>query len=100
VTIAHPSLTSAQAAKRYHCVGISYPSFQENEYLQKRFLSSIPPPPLPPPFHIYIFIYVNVENNLWEKYGFCRFLLYLVAVGIDSKPTQQYRGPWKYGDLF
>jgi hypothetical protein len=49
--------------------------------------------------YIYLFIYVNVENNLWAKYGFCRFLLHLVVVGVDSKPTQQYRGPSKYGDL-
>lgn len=33
-------------------------------------------------------------------YGFCRSLLHLVAVGVDSKLTQQFRGPWKYGDLF
>lgn len=44
--------------------------------------------------------YIYVENNFLLKHGFCRFLLHLVAVGVDLKPTQQYREPWKYGDLF
>lgn len=73
-------------------------TFSRNNYLVFKLFWSLA-------FFFYIrkFIrvtYIYVENNFLLKYGFCRFLLHLVAVGVDSKPTQQYREPWKYGDLF
>lgn len=46
------------------------------------------------------FIFGRKPDCLTMLNGFCRFLSGLEAVGTDSKHIQQFKGLWRYGDLF